>query len=92
MVKVKFRGSFNVMYRSLIEKDPELSDLIADRIRMFEKNPNDTRLKNHVLKRGLKGKWAFSITSDMRIVYEWVAKNTVRFLAIGPHKSVYPKS
>ncbi len=37
----------------------------------------------------MKGKFAFSITGDMRIIYEWLGKNTVRFLAIGGHKKVY---
>ena len=36
-------------------------------------------------------KWAFSITDDIRIVYEWLNKNTVRFLAIGGHNRVYKR-
>jgi len=37
----------------------------------------------------MKGKFAFSITDDIRIVYEWLGKSTVRFLAIGEHEKVY---
>ena len=40
----------------------------------------------------MKGKFAFSITNDIRIIYEWLGKNTVRFLAIGGHKKVYTQS
>jgi len=39
----------------------------------------------------MKGKWAFSVTDDIRIVYEWLGKTTVRFLAIGRHSKVYKK-
>jgi len=90
MIKVKFKGSFNGMYRNLTRNDPDLADKIADIIHLFEKNPLDTRLKNHALRKRMKGKWAFSVTSDIRIVYEWKGKTIVRFLAIGPHKAVYP--
>jgi mRNA-degrading endonuclease YafQ of YafQ-DinJ toxin-antitoxin module len=40
----------------------------------------------------MKGKWAFSITDDIRIIYEWKDKNVVRFLAIGTHPEVYRKN
>ncbi|OGG27543.1 hypothetical protein A3A64_02805 [Candidatus Gottesmanbacteria bacterium RIFCSPLOWO2_01_FULL_48_11] len=60
-----------------------------ERIRWFRKNPDDTRLRNHALHKKLAGKWAFSITGDIRIVYEWVGMSTVRLLAIGGHKMVY---
>lgn len=92
MIKIKPSGRFNLMYRDLVKNDPELLDLVADAIRVFEKNPDDTRLRNHALKKSMKGRWAFSITSDIRIVYRWVGKNVVRFLAIGPHRKVYKKS
>jgi mRNA-degrading endonuclease YafQ of YafQ-DinJ toxin-antitoxin module len=53
------------------------------------RNPDDTRLDRHPLTKKMGGKWAFSITDDIRIVYEWLGKNTVRFLAIGKHRKVY---
>ena len=62
---------------------------MEQRVQWFRKNPNDTRLDNHDLKKKMKGQWAFSITSDVRIVYEWMGKNWVRFLAIGGHIKVY---
>ena len=61
------------------------------RIRWFKKNPHDTRLDNHLLTKKMIGKWAFSITDDIRIVYEWTNQTTVRFLAIGSHNKVYPR-
>jgi mRNA-degrading endonuclease YafQ of YafQ-DinJ toxin-antitoxin module len=55
----------------------------------FRKNPGDTRLDNHDLKKKMFGQRAFSITDDIRIVYKWLGKNEVRFLAIGGHSKVY---
>jgi len=35
------------------------------------------------------GKFAFSINSDIRVVYEWTSQTTVKLLAIGNHKEAY---
>lgn len=91
MVKIKLGPGYDQMYRDLVQDDQELKDYIADLVNLFKKNPHDTRLDNHSLYRTLKGKWAFSITDDIRIVYEWLGKTTVRFLAIGGHKKVYKR-
>lgn len=90
MIKIKRTGKFDQMLKDLAE-DKKLLDLTEEKILLFAKNPTDTRLENHPLKRRLKGKWAFSVTDDVRIVYEWQGKNTVRFLAIGGHEKVYKK-
>jgi len=89
VLKIKRKGTFNTQYRNLTQESPESIGVIDSQVRLFAKNPKDTRVKNHLLKRKLKGKWAFSITDDIRIVYEWQAKNTVRFLRIGPHTTAY---
>ena len=68
-----------------------LSCLYKEKVILFKKNPDDTRLDNHPLKRAMKGKWAFSITDDIRIIYEKIGPQTVRFLAIGKHTEVYGK-
>lgn len=79
------------MRKALLANQPLLEKIIFQRIKWFKKNPNDTRLKNHALKKRMKGKFSFSITDDIRIVYKWLGKNTVRFLAIGGHKKVYTR-
>ncbi len=82
-------GKYNQMYRTLIRNQHELTGVVLEKVRLFRKNRKDTRLHNHPLKKRLSGKLAFSITDDVRIVYEWIGKNTVRFLAIGGHEKVY---
>lgn len=91
MLRVKKSGDFEDMLREL-DKNPEIYKSVRDRIKIFRKNPKDTRLSNHALTKRMKGKFAFSITEDIRIVYEWLGKNSVRFLAIGGHPKVYQRS
>jgi len=89
MVKIKRRGDFSEMLNELTSQDENLEQIINERIKWFQGNPRDTRLDNHPLTGNMKGRWAFSITDDIRIVYEWLGETTVRFLAIGGHKKVY---
>lgn len=91
MVKIRFGPGYDRMYRDLVQNDQELKDNIADLVNLFKRNPNDTRLDNHTLTKKMEGQWAFSITGDIRIVYEWMSRTTVRFLAIGGHKRVYKR-
>ena len=89
MVKIDFTGRFNFMYSAVIEENPELEEEVLKRVNWFRRRPDDKRLENHALRKRMKGKWAFSITDDIRIVYEWKTKNMARFLAIGGHEKVY---
>lgn len=89
MIKIRVSGRFDLDYKRLILSEPELKEVVWTKIKIFRKRPSDSRLRNHPLKGKLKGKWAFSITDNIRIVYEWKSKNIVRFLAIGKHEGVY---
>ena len=89
MIKINRPGEFEQMLENLCEKEPKIIEIAQEKIHLFQNNPNDTRLQNHPLKRSMEGKWAFSITDDIRIVYKWLGKTSVRFLAIGSHTKVY---
>jgi len=89
MIKIRRTGNYTRMLEELSREEPELIEVINRRIKWFRKNPKDTRLRNHALQKKMKGKWAFSITGDIRIVYEWLGHNTARFLAIGSHENAY---
>lgn len=91
MVNVKCTGNYYLDLQQLLFTQPQLKQKIDNAVILFLKNPDDTRVLNHVLKDRIEDKWAFSITNDVRIVYEWMGKNTVRFLAIGGHNKVYKK-
>lgn len=91
MIKVKRAAEFEQLLENLCEKDNNFLELVEERIIWFKMNPDDTRLHNHPLRKRLGERWSFSITRDIRIVYRWIGKATVRFLAIGGHKMIYPK-
>jgi len=91
MIRIRFSGKFDQMYKEIVREDREMRDFTNEAVGLFEKNPDDTRLDNHRLKRYMKGKWSFGVTDDVRIVYIWQSKNVVRFLAIGKHPQVYRK-
>jgi len=92
MLKVEYTGLFRQKLRKLLEEQPKLRVTVQERTALFRTNPNDTRLANHALRKRLLDKWAFSITDDIRIVYCFMGKKTVRFLAIGTHATVYKKN
>ncbi len=91
ILRVKSSSKFDQMYRDLLKLDSEIKILVDKKIILFKHKPEDARLKNHRLTGKMSGQWAFSITDDIRIVYKIIGKNTVRFLAIGPHQKVYSK-
>ncbi len=92
MLKVKINGNYDKMRRELIDQNPCLKETINAKVKLFMHNPDDTRLFNHPLTGVMDGQHAFSITDDIRIVYEWFGKNTVRFLGIGGHPKVYSRN
>ena len=91
MLKVHRTGDYEELEKELLLGNPELEIEVSEIIKWFRRNPQDTRLDNHPLTKIMEGKWAFSITDDIRVVYEWLGQTTVRFLAIGGHKKVYKK-
>lgn len=88
-MEIVFSGKYWEMLADLIEEDSSLKGEVIQSVGWFRNNPNDTRLGVHPLKRRMKGKWAFDITGNIRIVFEPQGKHRVRFLTIGSHEVVY---
>jgi len=60
------------------------------KIEIFSKTPMDKSLKNHALQGKLKGLRAFSVTGDVRIIFQEVDGYViVLFIAIGSHSQLY---
>lgn len=91
MLKIEYSGQFLEQYRHLTTEQTTINETVMRRVKWFRINPNDTRLDNHELHKHMRDKWAFSVTDDIRIVYEWLGQTTVRLLAIGGHSEVYMK-
>jgi len=89
MLKIEYSGRFMDQYVNLVSEEETIKEFVAQAVKKFRNNPQDARLKNHSFHRRMKGKWAFSVTDDIRIIYQWLGKTTVRLLAIGHHSDVY---
>ena len=89
MVRINISGKYRENLEEVLQEDSSLKEEVNRKVNWFVKNPADTRLENHPLTGHLEGKFAFGISGDIRIVYEWLGKTTVRFLAIGRHQKVY---
>ncbi len=59
------------------------------RIIIFAEQPFDLRLNNHLLHGDKKLLRSININSDMRIIYEEVGSDIVRFLDIDIHSNLY---
>jgi mRNA-degrading endonuclease YafQ of YafQ-DinJ toxin-antitoxin module len=90
-MKILVSGQYNRMYHDLCAKDPDLVETIIKKVLLFRRNSKDTRLHTHALKKRMRGKYAFSVTDTIRIIFVWIGKTTARFLAIGSHTDVYDR-
>lgn len=88
-MKVYFSKKFTQQYRFLRQHHPKLAKKLKKRVEIFIKNPYHPLLKTHPLSGKLKGKKAFWISWDLRIVFDNSGKNKVRFLALGRHDQIY---
>ncbi|MFA5843019.1 MAG: type II toxin-antitoxin system YafQ family toxin [Candidatus Gracilibacteria bacterium] len=86
-MKILFHKTFDKRYRKLNLK---LKQKVDATLLIFMTNPFDPVLKNHPLKGSLQGKKSFSVTSDVRVIFEEHEKYTVvLMLDVGTHNQVY---
>lgn len=83
---IYYTTHFAHQYRAL----PQAIKLLAEkREALFRTDVFDPRLRTHKLRGKLEGRWAFSVTADVRIVFRFLDGDEVLFLAVGPHEAVY---
>ncbi len=80
---------FKKHFQQRIAKNSKLVIQTERRIGMFAENPSNPLLKNHPLTGAKKHLRAFSITGDIRIIYQPISENEVIFMDIGSHNQVY---
>lgn len=84
---IRFHKNFEKRFQRL---SPKLKQKTHETLRKFAKNPFDPALKNHALTGHLQGKRAFSVTGDIRIIFEECDQYVlVIMLDIGTHNQVY---
>ena len=56
------------------------------KIKVFQQNPFDSKLKTHKLKGKLAGFWSFSLTYQQRILFKFLNKRKALFYDFGSHQ------
>jgi len=68
---------------------PEVKEMAEAREQIFRADAFDPRLRTHKLSGRLEGLWAFSVTYELRVIFEFLGADEVLFHSIGPHQVVY---
>lgn len=89
MIKVELSPRFKKAYKKRINENKKLQVQVEERIDCFRINPKHPLLRDHELKGDFRKLRSFSITGDIRIVYQVLTVDYVRFLDIGTHNQVY---
>lgn len=88
-MKIYFSKKFISQYQLLAMGNAKLAKKIKSRVKIFTQNPHHPLLKTHRLSGKLKDYWAFWISWDLRIVFQIIDRDKIRFLTIGRHDQVY---
>lgn len=89
MVDIDFHKKFQKNYIKRIKCNKNLDNIFHEKVRLFVLDPNNKVLNNHYLIGEMKGLYSFSITGDIRIIYQWIDEEKVLFLDVGSHNQVY---
>ena len=87
-MEIKYDKKFTKNLRLRIESSQKLYRKFKERVRLFVLDSEDPVLKDHQLTGDKENYRAFSITSDIRVIYH-KGKNYIYFTDIGTHKQVY---
>ncbi len=88
MPKLILEKHFIRLANKLIKKAPEIDDKLSSVLALLEKEPFSPSLRTHPLSGKLKGKYACSLTYDLRIIFK-LTGDSVHILDIGTHDEVY---
>ncbi|MGR3177732.1 MAG: type II toxin-antitoxin system RelE/ParE family toxin [Candidatus Anammoxibacter sp.] len=88
MPKLIFEKHFIRLSNKLIKRSPEIDSKLSEVLRLLQSNPNTPSLKTHTLYGKLKGKYACTLTFDLRVIFKY-SDNTIHLLDIGSHDEVY---
>jgi addiction module RelE/StbE family toxin len=86
--KIKFAESFPKKAKKLLRKNLSLEDVFREVLYKLSADVLIPSLHTHALSGDLKGKYACSLTYDLRIIFK-LSDDTVHLLDIGSHDEVY---
>lgn len=88
MKQVEFNKRFIKNYKRRIAVDDSLSRVFDERFILFKQGLTGPPLNDHALQGKMKGLRAFSVTGDIRVIYEETTTGCI-FKDVGTHNQVY---
>ncbi|MDA8215413.1 MAG: type II toxin-antitoxin system mRNA interferase toxin, RelE/StbE family [Nitrospiraceae bacterium] len=88
MRRLELEKPFRKRASKLLKKNPLLKETYESLLAKLSNNPFDPTLHTHPLTGELKGKYACSLTHDLRVVFR-LYDDIVHLLDIGSHDEVY---
>lgn len=90
-MKIRLHPRFKKSYKNRVALNQKLNLQTEERLTLFKTDPNSPLLKDHALTGTKKGLRSFSITGDIRVVYQPAEpeNDEIVFYDIGSHNQVY---
>jgi mRNA-degrading endonuclease YafQ of YafQ-DinJ toxin-antitoxin module len=85
-IKIEEHRIFKKYYQKLSVKQ---QIIYHDRILLLQKNIKHPLLKLHPLRGTLNGFYAFSLSGDLRVIFQWISDNHIVLYKIGTHNQIY---
>ncbi|QWR78104.1 type II toxin-antitoxin system RelE/ParE family toxin [Candidatus Magnetomonas plexicatena] len=86
--ELQYPPAFSRKVLKITGKNPNLKEPIKKIFLKLEENPFDPSLKTHALSGNFSGRYACSVTHDIRIVFT-LTEDTIHLLNIGSHDEIY---
>lgn len=87
-MEIRYHRNFLKSYRKRIKPNSRLDIQFKERISLFKENPKNPLLKDHRLTGGKRQYHSFSVTGDVRVIYQKLADIIILY-DIGTHNQVY---
>ena len=88
MKSIQRNKIFQKHFNQRIAKDKKLVMQFAERLKLFSSGVRDYPIDDHSLSGKLLGKRAWSVASDLRVIYK-ETDEAIIFVDIGSHSQVY---
>ncbi len=87
-MRIKYHKNFIKNYRKRISSNPKLVSKFQKQLDIFLINPQNPILRNHKLIGKLSSYNSFSLTGDIRVIYQ-IEEDAILLFDIGTHNQVY---
>lgn len=81
-MEVSYTPTFVKQFKNFEE---DLQEEILEKMELFKNKKNHKLLKTHKLKGRLSGRYSFYVNYKIRIIFSYLSKKEVVFLAVGDH-------